>query len=46
MSAFQDFIDDQFVEHDDVFMRLFVKTQEGDVHKWFRELPTSSIDSW
>ena len=44
--AFHDFIDDQFVEHDDVFMRLFVQTFEGDVRKWFRELPVASIDSW
>jgi hypothetical protein len=27
-------------------MRLFFQTLEGDVCKWFRELPTSSIDSW
>jgi hypothetical protein len=46
MSAFHDFTDDQFVEHDDVFMRLFVQTLEGDVRKWFRELPVASIDSW
>jgi hypothetical protein len=34
------------MEHDDVFMRLFVQTLEGYVCKWFRELPTTSIDSW
>jgi hypothetical protein len=41
--SFQDFTDNLFMEHDDVFMRLFVQTLEGDVHKWFRELPTASI---
>jgi hypothetical protein len=29
--TFQDFTDNLFVEHDDVFMRLFVQTLEGDV---------------
>jgi hypothetical protein len=44
--SFQDFTDNLFMEHDNVFMRLFVQTLEGYVHKWFRELPTASIDSW
>jgi hypothetical protein len=46
MSVFHDFTDDQFVEHDDVFMRLFFQTLEGDVRKWFRELYVALIDSW
>jgi hypothetical protein len=46
MSAFQDFTDDHFVEHDDAFMRLFVQTLGGDVRKWFREFLVASIDSW
>lgn len=36
MSVFQDFTVDQFVDHDDVLMRLFVQTLGGDVRKWFR----------
>jgi hypothetical protein len=31
MISFHDLIDDSFVEHDDVFMRLFLQTLEGDV---------------
>jgi hypothetical protein len=27
------------MENVDVFKRLFVQTLEGDVHKWFIELP-------
>jgi hypothetical protein len=46
MGAFQDFIDNLFVEHDDVFMRLFIQTLEGDVRKWFRGLPATSIGTW
>jgi hypothetical protein len=39
-------LDNLFVEHDDVFMRLFVQTLEGDVRKWFRGLPHASINTW
>jgi len=46
MSAFRDFTDDEFVEHNDVFMRLFVQTLGGDVRKWFIELHVASNDSW
>eukprot|EP01018_Ginkgo_biloba_P034759 Gb_09446 [translate_table: standard] len=46
MTAFQDFTDNLFIEHDDVYMRFFVQTLEGDVKKWFRDLTTNSIDSW
>jgi hypothetical protein len=46
MGAFQDFTDNLFVEHDDVFMRLFIQTLEGDVRKWFRGLPVATIGTW
>jgi hypothetical protein len=46
MSYFRDIKDGQFVEHDDVFMRLFVQNFGGDVRKWCRELPIDSIDIW
>jgi hypothetical protein len=45
MSDFHDFIDEQFVEHDDVFMRIFIQNLEGDVRKGFREIHVASIDS-
>jgi hypothetical protein len=43
--TFQDFTDNLFMENDDVFMRFFVQTLEGDVHKWFRNspLPLSTV---
>jgi hypothetical protein len=43
MGAFQDFTHNLFMEHDDVFMRLFVQTLERDVRKWFRGLLATSI---
>jgi hypothetical protein len=46
MDSFQDFTDNLFIEHDDVFMILFVQNLEGDVRKWFRGLPHASINSW
>jgi hypothetical protein len=46
IGSFQDFTDNLFVEHEDVFMRIFVQNLEGDIMKWFRELPVASIDSW
>jgi len=45
MEAFRDFTFNLFVEHDDVFMRSFVRALEGDVRKWFRGLPHASINS-
>jgi hypothetical protein len=44
--AFQDFIENLFVEHDDVFMRLFIHTLEGDTRKWLRDILITSINSW
>jgi hypothetical protein len=46
MGTFQDFIDKIFVEHDDVFMKIFVQNLEGDFIKWFRELLAASIGTW
>ena len=31
------------IEHEDVWMRVFVQSLEGDVRKWFRSLTTGSI---
>ena len=40
---FNDFIDLEEVDFEDVKMRLFMKSLVGDVRKWFRALPTGSI---
>ena len=31
-------------ENEDVWMRVFVQSLDGEVRKWFRELPPNSID--
>jgi hypothetical protein len=46
METFQDFTGNLFIEHDDVFMRLFVQNLEGNVCKWFKGLPHTSINYW
>jgi hypothetical protein len=46
MVVFQDFTENLFIEHDDVFKILFVQTIKGDVRKWFRGLPRASINTW
>lgn len=33
-------------EEEDLFMRLFIQSLEGDVLKWFRTLPPNSLHSW
>jgi len=38
-----DFFDLHEVEIEDVMMRLFVQSFEGEVQKWFRALPIASI---
>ena len=38
-----DFFDLHEVELEDVMMRLFVQSFEGEVQKWFRALPIASI---
>ena len=46
MAKFQDFTNNLLIEYDDVYMRLFVHTLEGEVRKWFRYLPTNSLIYW
>ena len=36
--------DNQNIEHQYVWMRIFVQSLDGEVRKWFRELPSNSID--
>ena len=42
-AAFHSYVDNQNIENEDVWMRLFVQSLDGDVRKWFRGLPPSSI---
>ena len=41
--AFFSYADNQNIEAKDVWMRMFVQSLDGDVRKWFRELPANSI---
>jgi hypothetical protein len=46
LGAFENFIDQFEIVHDDVTMRLFSKSLFGDVVVWFRSLGVDSIGSW
>jgi hypothetical protein len=46
LSTFDYFTDNQGLEHEDVYMRIFVQTFEGEVRTWFKGFPPNSIDSW
>ena len=41
--AFYSYADNQNIEHEDVWTRLFVQSMDGEARKWFRDLPTGSI---
>ena len=43
LSSFYSYDDNQNIEHEGVWTRLFVQSLDGEARKWFRELPTSSI---
>lgn len=43
---FSDLIGDFEIAHEDVHMKLFVQTLEGDARDFFSFLPTCSISSW
>ena len=45
MDQFQDFANKLLIEDDDVYVRPFVQTLECEVRKWFRALPTNSLNS-
>ena len=34
------------VEHEDVVMRMFVSTLEGEAQAWYKSLSDASIDGW
>ena len=44
LNKFCSFADNHNFEHTDVWMRVFVQSLDGEVRKWFRELPPDSID--
>ena len=46
IQMFSDLIGDYEIAHEDVHMKLFVQTLEGDARDWFYFLPASSIPSW
>jgi hypothetical protein len=46
LGAFENFIDQFEIIHDDVTMRMFSLSLSGDVVVWFRCLEVSSIGSW
>jgi hypothetical protein len=39
-------VDECDVEYEDVVMRMFVQTLEGDAQVWYKSLPDASIDGW
>ena len=41
--AFLSYADNQNIESKDVWMRMFVQSLDGEVRKWFKELPANSI---
>jgi hypothetical protein len=46
LQAFENFVDQFEIVHDDVTMRLFSHSFSGDVVLWFKCLRASSIGSW
>jgi hypothetical protein len=45
LATFYYFTDNQGLEHEDVYMRIFIQTIEGEVSTWFKGLPPNSINS-
>ena len=46
VQMFSDLIGDFEIAHEDVHMKLFVQTLEGDARDWFSFLLACSISSW
>jgi hypothetical protein len=46
LAAFSKLLDDFEVEHEDVAMRMFVSTIEGEARTWYKSLSDASIDGW
>ena len=43
--AFQYFTDNLFIQHDDMYMRVFTQNLEVDAQKWFRVIHAATIRS-
>ena len=43
LATFYSYADNQTIEHEDVWIRLFVRSMDGEARKWFRDLPAGSI---
>ena len=41
--AFLSYANNQNIEAKDVWMRMFIQSLDGEVRKWFKELPANSI---
>ena len=46
VQMFSDLIGDFEITHEDVHMKLFVQTLEGDARDWFSFFPTCFVSSW
>jgi hypothetical protein len=46
LSFFDEFVDNVGLEHDDVYLRIFIQTFEGKVRTWFKGLLSNSLNSW
>jgi len=46
METFEHFIDLFEIEHDDLFMRIFFQSLQGNAKTWFIHLQLESINSW
>lgn len=44
--AYVDYIHNMNIEHEYVYTLVFVQSREGEVRKWFHELPRNSIPFW
>lgn len=43
LAAFYSYANNQNIEHEDVWTRLFVQSMDGETKKWFKDLPVGSI---
>ena len=43
-NAFFSYVDNHNIEAKDVWMRMFIHILDGEVMKWFQEIPAGSID--
>lgn len=46
VSAFLDFVYNMNIEDENVYMRLFVQSLEGNVRIWFRQIRVDAIRKW